>query len=127
MSSLISALVVRSVKADPAFGSDMDTATTILPLQTSGMTFSLSSSEAKCSIAFTGPTQLSNMGNATAEETFANSSITNKASRLDSPKPPYLSETLIPKNPISEYFFNHSLDKGSPVSSMDRATSTISF
>ena len=127
MSFLISAFVVRSVRADPALGSDMETATTIFPLQTSGIIFSLSASEAKCSIAFTGPTQLSNIGNATAEEIFANSSITKRASRFDRPNPPYLSDTFIPKNPISEYFFNHSFDKGSPVSSIDKATSTISF
>ena len=63
--SLISAFVVRSVKAEPAFGSDIETATTIFPAQTSGMTFCFNSSEAKCSIALTGPTQLSNIGNAT--------------------------------------------------------------
>ena len=66
--SLISAFVVRSVNAEPALGSDIDTATTILPWQTCGITFCFNSSEAKCSIAFTGPTQLSNIGNATAED-----------------------------------------------------------
>ena len=86
--SLISAFVVRSVKAEPAFGSDIETATTIFPAQTSGMTFCFNSSEAKCSIALTGPTQLSNIGNATAEETLANSSMTSRASKLDKPNPP---------------------------------------
>ena len=110
--------MVRSVRADPAFGSDIETATTILPLQTSGIILFFNSSEAKCSIAFTGPTQLSNIGKATAEEILANSSMTNNASRLESPNPPYFSETFIPKNPISEYFFNHSLDRGSLVCSI---------
>ena len=85
---LISALVVRSVSAEPALGSDIDTATTIFPLHTSGIILFFNSSEAKCSMAFTGPTQLSNIGKATADDTLANSSMTNRASRLDKPNPP---------------------------------------
>ena len=119
--------MVRSVNADPALGSDIDTAIIMLPLQTSGMTLILRSSFAKCSMAFTGPTQLSKIGKATAEDIFANSSITIRASRLERPNPPYFLSTLIPKKPISEYFFSHSLGKGILLSSISSATDTISF
>jgi hypothetical protein len=60
----------------------MATATIISPLQTRGMMRAFSSSPAKCSIARTGPTLDSKMGNATAEEILANSSSTSSASTL---------------------------------------------
>jgi len=97
----IRARVFRSVSAEPASGSDIDTATTSSPLQTAGSTFRRSASGAKCSIARAGPTELSKTGNAIAGETFANSSRTSSASRLPSPRPPYASATLMPRNPIS--------------------------
>ena len=125
--SFSSAFVVKSVKADPACGSDILTATNKLPLQTSGMTFCFKSSLAKCSMALIGPTALSKIGQATTEETLANSSKTNKASIFERPKPPYFLFILIPKNPISAYRPNHSSDKNSFFSSNSLATEVISF
>src|SRR3546814_5308796 len=81
LSSLTSPLVLRSVSAEPASGSDIDTATTISPRQTAGTTRRFSASDPKCSMARTGPTDDSKMGKATAEEIFANSSRTISASR----------------------------------------------
>ncbi len=95
------ARVLRSVSAEPAAGSDMATATTISPAQTRGITRLRSSSQAKCSMARTGPTELSKIGKATAGETCANSSNTKRASVLPSPSPPYAGATLIPRKPIS--------------------------
>ena len=119
--------MVKSVKADPALGSDILTATNKLPLHTSGMTFCFKSSFAKCSMALMGPTALSNIGQATTEEIFANSSKTNKASIFDKPKPPYFLFILIPKNPISAYLLNQSSDRNSFFSSNSLATEAISF
>src|SRR3982750_4264224 len=67
------ARVFRSATAEPASGSDIDTATTSSPRQTAGSTLRRSASGAKCSIARAGPTELSKTGNAIAGETFANS------------------------------------------------------
>ncbi len=52
---LISARVVRSVSAEPACGSDIETATWMSPRHTAGTTRCLSVAEAKRSIARTGP------------------------------------------------------------------------
>src|SRR3546814_5331156 len=68
LSSLTSPLVLRSVSAEPASGSDIDTATTISPRQTAGTTRRFSASDPKCSMARTGPTDDSKMGKATRSE-----------------------------------------------------------
>src|SRR3546814_9369620 len=78
LSSLTSPLVLRSVSAEPASGSDIDTATTISPRQTAGTTRRFSESDPKCSMARPGPTDDSKMGKATAEEIFANRSEEHK-------------------------------------------------
>ena len=75
LSSKILALVVKSVKADPALGSDIDTAITISPKHTLGRTSFLSSSGANEEIANAGP-KLDQILEKTAIDIFAISSRT---------------------------------------------------
>ena len=85
LSPLISALVLRSVNPVPAPGSDILTATTFSPLQTSGIILCFKASVPKCSITLTGPALASKTGQPTAEEIFPNSSKMIIASRLVKP------------------------------------------
>ena len=121
------ALVVKSVKADPALGSDIDTAITISPKHTLGRTSFLSSSGAKEEIANAGPKLDSNTGKATAIDIFAISSRTKTASKWLRPAPPYFSGRLIPKKPNSANLFKISLLGGLSFFSISLATSISSF
>ena len=88
---------MRSVKAEPASGSDMETARIKFPEQISGNSQDFKFSLAKWAIARLGPKHDSNTGKATAMETFANSSSTTTASKWEPPEPPYFSLMLMPR------------------------------
>ena len=115
-----SAFVVRSVRAVPAFGSDIATATIISPAQTCGTIRCFSSSGAKCTTARRGPKLDSNTGNASGDEILAISSITMTASRWPSPCPPSSVGRFTPRYPMSANFF---ITPG-PGDSPDFSTST---
>ena len=105
----------------PAPGSDILTATTFSPLQTSGIILCFKASVPKCSITLTGPALASKTGQPTAEEIFPNSSKMIIASRLVKPWPPYSLGAFTPKKPISPIFFKVSFGTGLADSSISSA------